>query len=64
MEKLKSKIQVLRQSHDTTSQPLKPLFTTNAEYEEFKARHDKDKVEKKPLSEHKGDCFVVQQHQN
>ena len=58
VEKLKSKIQVLRQSHDTTSQPLKPLFTTNAEYEEFKARHDKDKVEKKPLSEHKGDCFV------
>ncbi len=58
VEKLKSKIQVLRQSHDTTSQPLKPLFTTNAEYEEFKARHDKDKVEKKPLSEHKGDCFI------
>ena len=58
VEKLKSKIQVLRQSHDTTSQPLKPLFTTNAEYEEFKARHDKDKVEKKTLSEHKGDCFI------
>ena len=54
-----SKIQVLRQSHDTTTQPLKPLFTTNAEYEEFKTRHEKDKVEKKPLAEHKGDCFVV-----
>ena len=23
-----------------------------------KTRHEKDKVEKKPLSEHKGDCFV------
>ena len=58
VEKLKSKIQVLRQSHDTTTQPLQPLFKTNVEYEEFKTRHEKDKVEKKPLSEHKGDCFI------
>mgnify|MGYP004630242817 CR=1 FL=1 len=58
VEKLKSKIQVLRQSHDTTTQPLQPLFKTNVEYDEFKARHEKDKVEKKPLSEHKGDCFI------
>ena len=58
VEKLKSKIQVLKLSKDTTTQPLKPLFSTNAEYEEFKTRHDKDKVEKKELSEHKGDCFV------
>ena len=58
VEKLKSKIQVLRQSHDTTTQPLQPLFKTNVEYDEFRARHEKDKVEKKPLSEHKGDCFI------
>src|SRR5699024_9424659 len=58
VEKLKSKIQVLRQSHDTTSEPLQPLFKTNIEYEEFKKRHDKDVVPKKPLSEHKGDCFI------
>ena len=58
VEKLKSKIQVLRISKDTTTQPLKPLFSTNVEYEEFKTRHEKDKVEKKPLSEHKGDCFI------
>ena len=58
VEKLKSKIQVLRVSKDTTTQPLKPLFKTNIEYEEFKTRHEKDKVKIKPLSEHKGDCFV------
>ena len=58
VEKLKSKIQVLRVSKDTTTQPLKPLFKTNIEYEEFKTRHEKDKVKRKPLSEHKGDCFV------
>ena len=34
VEKLKSKIQVLKFSKDTTTQPLQPLFKTNAEYEE------------------------------
>ena len=58
VEKLKSKIQVLKVSKDTTSQPLQPLFKTNIEYEEFKERHEKDKVTKKLLSEHKGDCFI------
>ena len=58
VEKLKSKIQVLRVSKDTTTEPLKPLFTTNVEYEEFKNRHAKAQVPKKPLSKHKGDCFV------
>ena len=58
VEKLKSKIQVLRVSKDTTTEPLKPLFTTNVEYDEFKNRHAKAQVPKKTLSEHKGDCFV------
>lgn len=58
VEKLKSKIQVLKVSKDTTTQPLQPLFKTNVEYEEFKERHEKDKVEKKLLAEHKGDCFI------
>ena len=58
VEKLKSKIQVLRASRDMTTQPLKPLFTTNVEYQEFKERHAKAQVPKKPLSEHKGDCFI------
>lgn len=46
-EKLKAKIEVLKASHDTTSTPLAPLFVTNAEYEAFKERHDKDTVPKK-----------------
>ena len=58
VEKLKSKIQVLKASRDNTTQPLQPLFKTNVEYEEFQKRHEKDKVVKKPLSEHKGDCFI------
>ena len=37
---------------------MQPLFKTNVEYEEFQKRHEKDKVAKKPLKEHKGDCFI------
>ena len=58
IEKLKAKIQVLKASKDNTTQPLQPLFKTNVEYEEFQKRHEKDKVVKKPLEEHKGDCFI------
>ena len=58
VEKLKSKIEVLKISHDTTTVPLKPLFTTDTEYEAFKARHDKAKVNKKDLKDYFGDCFI------
>ena len=58
VEKLKSKIQVLRISKDTTTEPLNPLFTTNEEYEMFKQRHDKDKVPRKDLKTYEGDCFL------
>ena len=58
VEKLKSKIDVLRISKDTTTQPLKPLFTTDEEYNQFKARHDKDKVARKDLKNYSGDCFL------
>ena len=58
VEKLKSKIDVLRISKDTTTQPLKPLFTTDEEYKQFKARHDKDKVARKDLKNYSGDCFL------
>jgi len=47
VEKLKSRIEVLRNSHDTTTKPLAPLFSIDAEYEAFKERHRKSKGEKK-----------------
>ncbi len=58
VEKLRSKIEVLKSSHDNTSLPLAPLFSIDAEYEEFKKRHEKDKVEKGDLDSYKGDAFV------
>lgn len=58
IEKLKSKIEVLRISHDDTSKPLKPLFSIDADYEEFKERHSKNAVERKDLKDFSGDCFI------
>ena len=58
VEKLKSKIEVLRISHDDTSNPLAPLFSIDADYQEFKERHAKDTVEKADLKTYEGDAFV------
>ena len=58
IEKLRSKIGVLKVSHDDTSVPLHPLFTTDLEYEEFKKRHENDKVENKNLKTYKGNAYI------
>ena len=57
-EILKSKITVLRGSHDTTTNPLEPLFSIDADYDEFKERHNKSKVKKADLKNFEGDCFI------
>ena len=57
-QKLKSKIEVLKSSHDDTSKPLNPLFSIDAEYDEFKARHAKSTVKRANLENFKGDCFI------
>lgn len=58
VEKLKSKIQVLKSSVDTTTEPLPPLFVTGEEYTKFKARHEKAKVETNDLATYEGDCYI------
>ena len=58
IEKLRSKIEVLKNSHDDTTKPLAPLFKIDSEYEEFKSRHEKNKVEKNDLNSYKGDAFI------
>ncbi len=58
IDDLKKKIKDLKESKDTTSKPLAPLFNSDKEYKEFKARHDKDKVETKTLDGFKGDCYI------
>lgn len=58
VEKLKSKIEMLRISHDDTTNPLSPLFSIDAEYQEFKDRHDAETVKKGDLTTYSGDIFV------
>ena len=58
VQKLKSKIEVLKRSQDTTTQPLSPLFSIEAEYDEFKKRHAKAKVKRRSLNNFSGDCFI------
>ena len=57
-QKLRSRIEVLRNSQDTTTKPLAPLFTIDAEYEAFKKRHSETKVKRKSLENFSGDCFL------
>ena len=56
--RLEQKIENLKNSHDNTSNPIDPLFKNKEEYEEFKKRHEKDKVEKASLEGYEGDCFL------
>jgi len=58
VEKLKSKIELLKNYHDTASDSLKPLFTIENEYNEFKERHSSHTVPKRDLEKFSGDCFL------
>ena len=55
---LEQKIENLKNSHDNTSHPLDPLFKTKDEYERFKERHDKAKVERANIENYSGDCYL------
>ena len=55
---LEKKIENFKNSHDNTTRPLNPLFKNKDEYEDFKKRHDKDKVNKKDLATYEGDCYL------
>ena len=57
-EKLIAKINLLKSSHDESSKSLKPLFITDYDYEDFKNRHNKEKVTKKELKDFSGNCYV------
>ena len=58
IEKLKSKIELLKSYKDERENALSPLFMVEAEYKEFKQRHEKNKIPKKGLNGFKGDCFL------
>ncbi len=55
---LQYKIENLKNSHDNTTHPLDPLFRSKEEYQAFKERHEKAKVEKAELKNYEGDCYL------
>lgn len=57
-DELNKKIINLKNSHDLSSKSLEPLFKTKKDYEDFKKRHDSDKVKRRDFKSFEGDCFV------
>ena len=55
---LEQKIENLKNSNDTTTHPLEPLFKNKEDYEAFKERHSKATVAKASLKNYEGDCFL------
>ena len=53
-EELKQKIINLKNSSDNTTNPIDPLFKDDEEYNKFRERHSKTKVEKKELKNYEG----------
>ena len=58
VEKLKAKMELLKSYKEDSKEHLKPLFTIDEEYEEFKKRHGKDTIKREDLKNHKGKCFI------
>ena len=57
-EDLRKKLSNFKKSNYTESNHLQALFETKKDYEDFKARHDKDTVQRKELKNFSGDCFL------
>ena len=57
-QKLKAKIELLKNYKDETKNHLPPLFTIEQEYKDFRKRHGQDKIKRKDLKLHKGNCYL------
>ena len=55
---LEKKLEILKTTNYSESKPLNPLFKNENEYNEFKKRHNKEKIIRKPLKDFKGNCFL------
>ena len=55
---LKEKLKKFKFANYTEGKTLAPLFETEKDYEEFKERHDKDKVKRNELKTYSGDAFI------
>jgi len=57
-EKLLEKIEKFKNSSDNSSEPLLPLFSSTAELDSFRKRHNSATIAKVDLSKYEGDCFL------
>ena len=57
-KELSLKIQNLKNSKDSSTHPLEPLFVNDDDYNQFIERHKKATVKKESLEKLKGDCFL------
>lgn len=55
---LEKKLSGLSASVSEQVETLRPLFIDDKEYNDFKARHSKYSVKRKPLKDHMGNCFL------
>ncbi len=55
---LNEKISKMKSFKEKTSLSLRPLFKNKKELEEFRQRHDKDKVLKKDINTYKGNAYL------
>jgi len=55
---LKSRLKSFKNAKFTEGNTLDPLFETDADFTEFKERHDKDKVKRNDLKTYEGDAFL------
>jgi len=57
-KKLESSLKKFEKSNYTESKPLPALFKTKEDYNQFKERHDKHKVNEKSLEGFSGNCYL------
>ena len=55
---LEKRLNEFKDTEYTETKPLAPLFESEKDYNEFKQRHNKNKVKRKDLQEINGDIFV------
>ena len=57
-KELQKRVNNLKNHKENESEAIEVLFKDDKEYSDFKARHDKDKVEKSSLENYEGDCYL------
>lgn len=58
LEELQKKFLKLNEKDTSETSRLQPLFTNDEEFEEFKSRHEKEKIENKAIENYSGNAYL------